>query len=552
MRGGPVQRSAVQNKSACDVPSSGEALTFAADSKSMSRHSALMSGGNDGRPRVREARSPARDFDGVSSRWLRATVAVFSLSVALGLGGCVINPNSREGPDTTPVVSPAPPAATTARPGEREHRRLVASFGGVYRSPAAQRLAEDVVSRLVPASDRPDINYRVTILDSPLVNAFALPTGNIYVTRGLLTLANDTSELAGVLAHEMAHVTANHALARDELEKRSDLISKVNTHVLKDPEADKTFRSNVQGTIAGFSREQELEADRIGIRTSARAGYDPYGAARFLEALDASTRLGRAGGQQQGTAASFMATHPGTQQRVSQAVRAAREIAPPGTGSRDRQTYLAAIDGISWGEDPGNGQVRGRVFRHPLLGITFTAPEGFALDNSGQALLGVANGGELALRLDAVELDTAAPLDKFLASGWINGVTTESTTLTTINGQPAAVGVARGQEWVFYLGAIRIDKTVFRLVIATRQPDPAIQNMFLTSLESLRRMTPAEVRAIRPLRIRLVTASPTDTPETLAAQMAISSMALERFRILNGLRQGQSLTPGERYKVVSE
>src|SRR5690606_30939025 len=99
----------------------------------------------------------------------------------------------------------------------------------------------------------------------------------------------------------------------------------------------------------------------------------------------------------------------------------------------------------------------------------------------------------------------------------------------------------RGKEWAFYLGAVRVGGTVFRLVIATRQPSPVIENAFLTSLESLRRMTPAEIRAIRPLRIRVVTASATDTPETLAAKMAISTMPLERFRVLNGLRPDQPL-----------
>ncbi|MGV6875388.1 M48 family metalloprotease [Pseudochelatococcus sp. B33] len=516
----------------------------------------LLTCARDRREQAHAAGEGARPAAG-RLRW-RVPVAarVAAIAAAFGVAGCVINPAGREPSEAaslSPAVPPAAPrVAAVTRPGDREHQRLVAAFGGVYQSPKAQRMLDDLVARLVPATDRPDLNYRLTILDSPLINAFALPSGNIYVTRGLLALGNDASEVAGVLAHEMAHVTANHALARDELEKRTDLISRVNTHVLNDPAKDEAFRANVRGTIAGFSREQELEADRIGIRTSARAGYDPYGSARFLEALDGSVRLGREGSRQSGNAAGFMATHPSTPQRVALALRGAREVSPPGVGTRDKGAYLDAIDGISWGEDPANGQVRGRVFRHPRLGITFTAPEGFVLDNTSQAVLGVSSGGELALRLDAVELDVTMPLDTFLASGWINGVTTESTTLTSINGLPAATGVARGKEWTFYLGAVRLDKTVFRLVIATRQPDARIESEFLTAFESLRQMTPAEIRAIRPLRIRVVTASATDTPETLAAQMATSTMALERFRVLNGLRPGQPLTAGERYKLISE
>lgn len=518
--------------------------------------SGLLMYARDRHKRARATCDGGRPAAGGLWRCVPAAARLTALAAAFGVAGCVINPAGRDLSDTTSasavVPSAAPPVAAVARPSDREHRRLVAAFGGVYQSPKAQRMLDDLVARLVPATDRPDLNYRLTILDSPLINAFALPSGNIYVTRGLLALANDDSEVAGVLAHEIAHVTANHALARDELEKRTDLISRVNTHVLNDPAADEAFRTNVKGTIAGFSREQELEADRIGIRTSARAGYDPYGSARFLEALDSSVRLGRDGSRQSTNAAGFMTTHPSTPQRVALALRGAREVSPPGVGRHDKDGYLDAIDGISWGEDPANGQVRGRVFRHPRLGVTFTAPDGFVLDNTSQAVLGVSGGGELALRLDAVELDVTMPLDTFLASGWINGVTTESTNLTTINDLPAATGVAQGKEWTFYLGAVRLDKTVFRLVIATRQPNAQIESEFLTAFESLRRMTPSEIRAIRPLRIRVVTASATDTPETLAAQMATSTMALERFRVINGLRPGQSLTAGGRYKLISE
>lgn len=483
---------------------------------------------------------------------LQHTLARLGLAMLVGMAAasCAMSPVAEQ-PAAIAVPQAAPRVTGVNQRAEREHRRLLAAFGGDYRAPAAQRMVDDVAARLVPATERPDQHYRVTILDSSMVNAFALPTGNIYVTRGLLALANDASELAGVMAHEMAHVTANHALARDELEKRNDLISRVNVQVLKDPGGDKAFRANVQGAVAGFSREQELEADRIGIRTTAGAGYDPYGSARFLEALDRNMRLGRGGGAQTSDTANFMGTHPGTPQRIALALRSAREVAAPGTGERGRSAYLDAIDGIDWGDDPQNGDVRGRIFRHPRLGIIFTAPDGFTLDNSSQALMGVARNGEIALRLDAVELPPSDPLDAFLSAGWIDGVSTESTTLTTINGLPAAVGVALGKEWTFYLGAVRLNGTVFRLVVAARQRDAAIEQEFRTAMESLRRMTPAEIRAIKPLRLRIVTATAEDTPETLSRRMVGVTQPLERFRVLNGLRPDEALKPGERYKIIT-
>src|SRR5918994_456090 len=152
------------------------------------------------------------------------------------------------------------------------------------------RLLGDITGKLVAATDRPDESYRITILDSPVVNAFALPSGRLYVTRGLLALASDTSEVAAVLAHEIAHVTLRHATARSEVAARSALVSRVAADVLKDPAMSAMLQDRSRYSIASFSRGQELEADQIGVRTLASAGFDPYGAARFLTGLE------RAGG----------------------------------------------------------------------------------------------------------------------------------------------------------------------------------------------------------------------------------------------------------------
>ncbi|TXM86071.1 M48 family metalloprotease, partial [Methylobacterium sp. WL122] len=190
-----------------------------------------------------------------------------------------------------PAVVAVPPEAprTTGRPAnvtDADHTKLVASFGGEYRAPATLRLLTEVTDRLVAASDRPDQTYVVTLLDSPVVNAFALPSGRLYVTRGLVALASDTSEIAAVLAHEIAHVTLNHATARTELELRSQLVSRVVADVLNDPATGAQLQSQSRFALARFSREQELEADAAGVRTLAKAGYDPYGAGRFLTALN--------------------------------------------------------------------------------------------------------------------------------------------------------------------------------------------------------------------------------------------------------------------------
>src|SRR3954468_13991178 len=251
---------------------------------------------------------------------------------------------------------------------DRDHIRLVSAFGGEGRAPQLQRLLTDAVNRLVMATDRPDEPYQLTILNSPVVNAFALPNGRLYVTRGLLALANDTAEIAAVLSHEIAHVTLRHASLRNELEARSALISQVTENVLNNPVEAAVVRDQSRFSLASFSRTQELEADQAGVKVLARAGFDPFGAPRFL------TSLGRSGGgtdQNRPSLADMLATHPSTNERIALAVQAARRASAPGIGETDRVGYLQAIDGLAYGDDAADGLIRGRRFIHARLGVTF-------------------------------------------------------------------------------------------------------------------------------------------------------------------------------------
>jgi predicted Zn-dependent protease len=194
------------------------------------------------------------------------------------------------------VELPDPPrTAEAATPAQREHARILAAYGGAYENPKLESLLQQTVEKLVAASDRPDLRYRVTILNSPAVNAFALPTGHLYVTRGLLALANDTAELASVLSHEMAHVVARHAATREDQVRQAAIVSRVVTDVLNDPQMGALALAKSRIALASFSRAQELEADSIGVGLAARAGYDPYGATRFLTAMGRHSGLKPAG-----------------------------------------------------------------------------------------------------------------------------------------------------------------------------------------------------------------------------------------------------------------
>jgi predicted Zn-dependent protease len=437
---------------------------------------------------------------------------------------------------------------------QREHQRILAAYSGAYEDARLEALLNETVAKLVAASERPDAHYRVTILNSPAVNAFALPSGQLYVTRGLIALANDTSELASVLSHEMSHVIARHADIREDQARQVALVSRVVQDVLSDPETGALALAKSRIALASFSRAQEFEADGIGVGIAARAGYDPYGAVRFL------TSMGRTADLKSNTSQShidprapdFLSSHPATPERIKNAQGNARQFSAPGAGERDRATYLARIDGLVYGEDPSEGFVRGRRFLHPKLGFTFLAPEGFSLDNTAQAVLGVKEGGGQALRLDVVRVPAEQTLADYLNSGWIENIDPKSVEDVTVNGLQAATATAKGDQWVFRLYAVRFGTDVYRFIFASKRTTAEIDRAFRESVGTFRRMTLAESQGAKPMHIKIVTVEPGETVEKLASRMASPDRQVERFRILNGLAPGDHVSPGDWMKIVVE
>jgi predicted Zn-dependent protease len=266
--------------------------------------------------------------------------------LAILLAGCTSTPENRF------VSLPAAHVAAQADQApatQREHARILASYGGAYDNARLQALIEKTVDRLVAASERPDLKYQVTILNSPAINAFALPNGKLYITRGLIALANDQAELASVLAHEMGHVIARHAAIREEQARQVAIISHVVNDVLSDPQVGALALAKSKLTLAAFSRAQEFEADGIGVGISARAGFDPFGASRFLTDMQRNADLKASSGGADPRTLDFLSSHPATPERVNNALANARQFSGPGNGERDRTEYLGSLSGLIYG-----------------------------------------------------------------------------------------------------------------------------------------------------------------------------------------------------------
>lgn len=477
-----------------------------------------------------------------------------SAILALSLAGCVTALST-----TSDEIMPTPlmAAENTVSEGgtidpreveiaEREHPKILAAFGGTYEDRDAEIAIARAVGRLVAASDEPWRTYRVTILNSPAVNAFALPGGYVYVTRGLLALANDTSEVAAVIAHEMAHVTARHAFSRAERAEAAAVAERVVRDVVADPAVKRVTLASTQLSLARFSQIQELEADIGGIRTLTRAGYDPYAAARFLTAM-ARYAAWKTASSADGDP-DFLSSHPSTPERISEAVAAAAE-AGGGAGERDRDAYLARVDGLMYGDDPSEGYVRGRDFRHAGLGLAFTVPDGFSLENTARAVLATGPGG-VAMRFDAAQIPAGGDLVSYVTSGWINGLDGTSLSTSAVNGQPAVTARAATQGYAYRIAVIRFGSQAYRFLFATRNPNEAFERAFLSTLATFRPLTVDERASLRPLRVKVISVASGDTVERLSRRMAGVERPDMLFRVLNGLGPADQPAAGSRVKII--
>ncbi len=494
-----------------------------------------------------------------SVRLLITLVALTVLSACqmLSTAGVVPGGNDLSASDLGVALSPSstPMTIENVSRGDRfaklaasQHPKILATYGGEYQDVKLERMVAKIVGRLSFNADDPNQTYRITLLNSPSVNAFALPGGYVYVTRGLLALANDSSELAAVIAHEMGHITAKHGIQRQKLEADESLAQRVVSEVLADDEAGR--QANIRGKLrlAQFSRNQELEADAIGIKASGGAGYDPFAASRFLASLGSYTDF-RATSTKDDMSLDFLATHPSTPQRVELAVRHARLIGPPGTGDKDRDAYLSGIDGLLFGDSPEEGYVRGQNFIHAGLGIAYKIPVGYDTENNKDAVLS-AGPGETAIRFDGVELLQTTPLIDYIKSGWVAGLDETTITPTTIAGYEAVRAKAKADRWQFELTIMRVNGKVYRFLIAAPLNATGLDAVANTVTSSFRVLTPEERAALKPSRVHIVTVKAGDTVGGLATRMTGTERKLDLFRILNGLTAGQTVSAGDKVKLV--
>lgn len=446
--------------------------------------------------------------------------------------------------------------------GKSLHPQILAQYG-VYDNQALQEYVSDLGKRLAAVSERAHLEFTFTVLDDDLVNAFALPGGYIYITRGLMAHLNSEAELASVLGHEIGHVTGKHAAGR---ENRSKLLGGLSAAA-----AIATGSSGVmsagnllsQGLVAGYGRDQELEADEFGVNYMAKLGYPVDAAASSIEVLKRREQFemerARAEGRKPRTSHGFFATHPDNDKRLSEIIKAAQRVHKNEGADRKEAEYLAMIDGMRYGPKGRGGVFRDNQFYHAQFGIRLVFPDEWRVEDRGSQLNGISPDNMNMLQVFAVRLRRdQTPEDAIKMK--LGLTTLNDGKSITIDSMPAFIATAKRYGSPFgarpgRVAAVKNPRNGQTFVFAGSGKRDlsrlASDGDYISTIFSFARLkTRAEYELTRPPRIQVRRAEPDTDIAGLATESAIPNFQEQQLRLLNGLYPAGDIEAGQTYKTV--
>jgi predicted Zn-dependent protease len=471
--------------------------------------------------------------------------------LCLSVAACSVNPATGQS-----QFAALMPAGQEARIGAQEHEKILQQYGGVVRDAALTAYVSRVGARVAANTERPDVTYQFFLLDTPTVNAFALPGGYVYVTRGILSIAEDEAQLAAVLAHEIGHITARHSAERYSHGVVATLGAAILGAALDSNTAAQAANVGSQLYLSSYSRRQESEADELGIRYLARAGYDTRAMADFLANLERFSNFeSEEAGAKGGGNFNYFSTHPQTADRVAQT----RTIAANAGGTvadRNRDAYLMAIDGMIFGDSADQGFVRGTTFWHPAMNFTFTVPASYRIQNGSAAITATDSASGVLMVFDAASSGgTHDPLF-YLTQTWMKSEPINGAERITVQGRQGATasfqGMLNNRPVTIRIVAVQWNaQTIFRFQFAIPQGAEArITPDLMQTVQSLRTMTDIERNTIRPAKIRVITAKQGDSVTSLSQTQPFEAYREQRFRAINGMGPADNVIPGQRYKTI--
>ncbi len=487
-------------------------------------------------PRTPDARTRRRGAAGMAALALAAAVTA----------GCASNPVS--GRREVTLMSEAEEIAIGQR-GDAEIRREM----GVYHDEEMQRYVSGVGERIAAVSHRPSLPWTFTVLDVPVVNAFALPGGYVYVTRGLLAHLGDESELAGVLGHEVGHVTARHASQQYTRSATGSLGVLLASIFVPGVAPFSDVASMGLGTLfLKYGRDDELESDRLGVEYASKAGWDPESVPRFLTTLsrmDAMTTRG---------IPTWLSTHPDPGSRVDKALPLAAK-AGEGPRERHRDEFLRRLEGMTWGDDPSEGVVQANRFLHPDLRIALDFPEGWEVQNSSDQVVATLEGEKLLMLFRAADTARGASLADGAKRHMRGlGFTLEQGAEEPVGGINAFVGLYKGKAK--QVGPVRvraahvpIGRQVYLVAgVAPEAQYAQVEAEFEAAVRSFRQLSSSEATRVRPNRVGLYTTRAGDSWQAIAQRAGKGLVPATRLALMNGFAVNVQPPAGSVVKIVTE
>lgn len=472
-----------------------------------------------------------------------------ALLVALAASGCATNPVTG-GPDFVLLTEDQ-----EIQLGRANDPQIRAQFG-VYDDPKLQAYVQRVGEELAAKSHRPGLVYRFTVLDSADVNAFALPGGYIYITRGIMAYLNSEAEMAAVLGHEIGHVTARHSVRQYSKATAGNIAASI---FLRSQVAANLYNLLGGALLQGYGRENELESDRLGAEYLARSGYEPKAMIEVVGVLknqeEFEKERAKTEGREPRNYHGVFASHPSADRRLQEVVELAEQHKTEATGRVGREQYLQHIDGMVFGDSPKVGVRRGSSFYHRDLNFAVNFPNGWRLENSPQAVVGHSAERDAVMQLQMQDLNKRMSPEEFVKT---------RLKLSLKDGGPVA-----GTELPSYTGIATIDKTPFGrrptrvsvvyldnrayIFFATAKADGdfgARDSEFLATARGLHALKPDEKRLAEGLRLKTTRARSGDTFSKVTRNSPISNYAESILRLINDKFPTGDPAPGEIMKIV--
>lgn len=477
-----------------------------------------------------------------------------TLSKLLLLGSIII---LFQGCATNPVTGKSEIALSESwelKVGPQYHQQILKQYQ-VYEDQELQAYVNELGQRLASISERPDLKWTFTLLDSPQVNAFATPGGYVYITRGIMAYMNRESHLAGVIGHEIGHITARHG-ARRAAQSQLATVASVAVAV-GTGSGDLLQLSQMLGgaLISGYGREQELQSDELGAKYIAQNNYDPedmIGVIGILKDQELFNKeKARLEGRQPQAYHGLFASHPRNDRRLQGVIKAAEQYRDSSQQVADDGRFLRLTDGMVFGESESQGITRGNRFYHKELDLFLRFPADWRVINQPSELLGVAPDGSQVIRMRMAPSNSGGDIDDYLRSNF-NGFR-EGQRIQLADGDAYAGVATISDQRTRQSKNVRvsaIQKGGQRLVIVGQGKSYLPNQTFFNTVRSVRGLKRDEQMLASESKIRVITAQAGDTYAKLARQSSLSDYAEQQLRLINNAYPDGEPVPGTKIKFI--